>query len=91
MKERICRDGDENLYSPKIHSEKIRELFRIGQETGLPITVLVDYSVGKFIEAYNKRKLEREEHQEDNEFDSDPEDLSTYLEPYRNDPNGEGY
>ncbi len=95
--ERICRDGDERLYQPKIHSNRIRELYRIGQETGLPLTVLLDYSIGKFIEAYEKKKAERQALKDEvawrmeNEFNErdgpndDCEDLSNYLDPYGED------
>ena len=50
--ERITRQDDERLYQPRIHSRRIRELYRIGQETGEPITVLVDQAIADFIEAY---------------------------------------
>ena len=50
--ERITRQDDERLYQPRIHSRRIRELYRIGQETGEPITVLVDQAIADFVEAY---------------------------------------
>lgn len=50
MKERIDRQGDENLYQPKIHSRRIRELHALKVITGLPMTVLVDFAIRDFIE-----------------------------------------
>ncbi len=50
MKERIDRTTDENLYQPKIHSQRIRDLYALKIITGLPITVLVDLAIRDFIE-----------------------------------------
>ena len=41
MKERIERHDDENFYQPKIHSDRIKELYAISQETNLPMTVIL--------------------------------------------------
>ena len=49
MGERINRNTDENLYQPKIHSERIRELYLLKQISGLPMTVLVDMAIKEFI------------------------------------------
>ena len=49
MNERIDRKNDENLYQPKIHSERIRELYLLKQISGLPMTVLVDTAIKEFI------------------------------------------
>lgn len=56
--ERIERRNDENLYQPKIHADKIRGLYRIGQETGLPMTVVLDRAIEEFIERYEVQKSE---------------------------------
>ena len=48
--ERINRSDDERLYQPRIHSRRIRELYRIKTETGDPITVLVDKALADFVE-----------------------------------------
>ena len=40
--ERIERHDDERLYQPRIHSRWIRELHKISEEVGEPMTVLVD-------------------------------------------------
>jgi len=50
MKERIDRRTDENLYQPKIHSERIRDFYALKLITGLPMTVLVDQAIREFIE-----------------------------------------
>ena len=67
------------------------------------MTVLVDYSIGMFIEAYEKKKREREALQdelnwslenridEQKEPDDDDEDLDVYLDRYQNDTYGEDY
>jgi len=52
MKERIDRQNDENLYQPKIHSEQIRELHMVSEDTGLPMTVLVNVAIREFLLAY---------------------------------------
>jgi len=52
MGERINRQDDENLYQPKIHSIRIRSLYRISEDTNLPMTVLVDLAIKEFIEKY---------------------------------------
>ena len=50
MKERISRQNDEDLYQPKIHSRRIRELYALKVITGLPMTVLVDLAIKEFVE-----------------------------------------
>lgn len=54
--ERIERKTDENLYQPKIHADCIRGLYRIGQETGQPMTVVLDRAIREFIERYETVK-----------------------------------
>lgn len=48
--ERISRKDDENLYQPKIHSKRIRELHALSVETGQPMTVLIDIILRRFLE-----------------------------------------
>ena len=60
MRERISRNGDENIYQPRIHSDRIRELKTISLETGLPITVLVDYAIRSYVCAYQENKRKKE-------------------------------
>lgn len=52
MENRIDRKNDESLYQPKIHSERIRALYRIKQETGKPMTVLLDAAIREFAASY---------------------------------------
>jgi hypothetical protein len=52
MHERVIRHDDEGLYQPRIHSRWIRELHAISQETGVPITVLVDRALQEFTVSY---------------------------------------
>ena len=59
--ERIKRHSDENLYQPKIHSDRIKELYIIGQETGLPLTVLVDYAIRSYVIAYEEDQRKEQE------------------------------
>jgi hypothetical protein len=54
--ERIIRDADEHLYQPAIHSDLIKELYRIKTETGIPLTKLVDMALRDFIDAMNFEK-----------------------------------
>ena len=58
MRERVERHDDENLYQPRIHSHWIRELYRLGQERGLPLTVLVDEALKEFVDkCYNEKAM----------------------------------
>ena len=59
MKERINRQGDENLYQPKIHSDRIRSLYQIKLVTGIPLTVLVDMAIMKFLEEQQRQISEQ--------------------------------
>lgn len=59
MKERIDRQADENLYQPKIHSERIRSLYQIKLVTGLPLTVLLDMAIEEFLEEQGKKIKEQ--------------------------------
>jgi alpha-acetolactate decarboxylase len=61
MKERIDRQDDENFYQPKIHSDRIKELYKLSQETHLPMTVIVDYALRSYFQAFQKEKEEREQ------------------------------
>ena len=55
MKDRIDRRLDENLYQPKIHSERIRSLYHIKVITGLPLTVLLDMAIVMFLDDQQKK------------------------------------
>lgn len=45
MENRIGRNNDENLYQPKVHSDRIRELYNLKLATGKPMTVLLDQAI----------------------------------------------
>ena len=61
MRERVERHDDENLYQPRIHSHWVRELYRLGRQTGLPLTVLVDEALREFVEkCYNGKAMTAE-------------------------------
>jgi hypothetical protein len=45
MENRIDRKNDESLYQPKIHSDRIRELYNLKLVTSLPMTVLLDQAI----------------------------------------------
>lgn len=49
MRERVSRKDDENLYQPKIHSRRIRELHKIAEQTGQPMTVILDLALRRFV------------------------------------------
>src|SRR5215213_7891167 len=53
MENRIDRKNDENLYQPKIHSERIRALYQIKQETRKSMTVLLDQAIQDFAATYD--------------------------------------
>ena len=61
MRERIDRQDDENFYQPKIHSDRIKELYMVSQETSLPMTVIVDYALRSYYQAYQKEKEDQEQ------------------------------
>jgi hypothetical protein len=58
--ERVQRHDDERLYQPRIHSRRIRELYRISSETGEPMTVLVDRALEEFVERHDGPSLSQD-------------------------------
>jgi hypothetical protein len=50
--ERISREDDENLYQPKLHSDRVRELYVLKERTGVPMTVLIDRAVAELVVRY---------------------------------------
>jgi hypothetical protein len=52
MENRIDRKNDESLYQPKIHSDRTKILYGLKQETGKPMTVLVDQAIYDLAERY---------------------------------------
>jgi len=74
MVERITREGDRNIYQPKIHAERISELYKVKLITGLPLTVLVDEAIRQYVEKYKgtdewKKLTELQEQELDREFE----------------------
>ena len=45
MENRKDRKNDESLYQPKMHSDRIRELYNLKRATGIPMTVLLDRAI----------------------------------------------
>lgn len=58
MEKRISRKDDERSFQPKIHSKRIRTLFSLKEETGKPMTVLVDEAIRELAESYRTDNLE---------------------------------
>jgi len=52
MVERINRKGDVRIYQPKIHSNLIHEIYKIGEMTGLPMTVIIDHAIREYLGKY---------------------------------------
>jgi hypothetical protein len=52
MENWIDRKNDENLYQPKIHSERIRTLHQLKEVTGKPMTLLLDQAIRELSESY---------------------------------------
>lgn len=52
---KIDRSNDERIYQPRIHSRRIRELYQIGQEFHLPLTVIVDQALESYINQLNQK------------------------------------
>ncbi len=52
MVERIKRQGDEKVYQPKIHSSLIHEIYKIGERTGQPMTVIIDQAIREYLGKY---------------------------------------
>jgi hypothetical protein len=78
MVERITREGDRNIYQPKIHAERISELYKVKLITGLPLTVLVDEAIRQYVSQYEntvewKKLSEVEENHIDNEIQNNLE------------------
>jgi hypothetical protein len=61
MENRISRKDDEFLYQPKIHSDRIRELYNLKQETGIPMTVLLDLAIRDLKASYGVHSPHQDE------------------------------
>lgn len=69
MTERIDRSNDENLYQPKIHSERIRALYQLKVVTGINLTVLVDMAIARLLDDYTPQVSEPQENYEQGKID----------------------
>lgn len=54
MSERISRKNDRRCYQPRLHSDRVKELYDLGQTVNQPITYLQDLAVRKFVREYDK-------------------------------------
>src|SRR5215475_11410436 len=52
MENRIDRENDESLYQPRVHSDRIRELYNLKLATGMPMTVLLDQAIRDLTASY---------------------------------------
>ena len=58
MKDRINRKTDENLYQPRVHSDRIRELHLISVDDGNHMTVHLDKAIREYVDNYITGKVE---------------------------------
>ena len=58
--ERISRADDDRCYQPKIHSERIRQLYILKEITGIPVAVLLDRAIAEMIVKYNSEAEEED-------------------------------
>ena len=49
MTEKVNRKTGQSIYQPRIHAQRIKDLYQIKEKTGLPMTVLVDQALGEFL------------------------------------------
>jgi hypothetical protein len=61
MERRINREGDKNCYQPKIHMDRIRQLYVIKEATGIPMTVLLDEAIEFFVREHSRREKSTQE------------------------------
>ena len=52
MAERINRKTDHKVYQPRIHCERIQELYVIKELTKRPLTVLVDEALALYLSSF---------------------------------------
>ncbi len=50
MTEIMSWKDDEKLYQPRIHSKRIRELHKIAEQMGQPMTTVLDLALRKFVD-----------------------------------------
>lgn len=54
---RIDRSNDKRVYQPRLHAERIHQLYELGQQYNLPMTVLLDQAIESFINQINNTEL----------------------------------
>ena len=55
MKETISRKDDEKyVYQPKIHIDRIKALYLIKEQTGIPMTVLLDRAIAEYMANFDE-------------------------------------
>ena len=59
--DKISRKDDDNVYQPRIHKDRITQLYKIKERTGLPMTVLLDRAIEELIERYNSQLGDKDE------------------------------
>ena len=57
--ETLGRDDDERLCQARIHSRRICETYRIGQQSGKPLTVLFDRALREFMKRQSPEDIEK--------------------------------
>ena len=73
--ERMRRHDDERLYQPRIHSQRIRKLYRISKEIEESITVLVDQALRWLLERQSSEGRQEHGHGDDEEQDGSSDTL----------------
>jgi hypothetical protein len=50
--EKIDRSQDKRVYQPRIHVDMVHELYLLKQQTGLPMTVLVEMAISMLLDKH---------------------------------------
>ena len=66
---RISRKGDQSVYQPKIHHERVRQLYLLKEITGIPMTVLLDRAIEVYVTNHASSFADTQESVEPNESD----------------------
>ena len=54
--DKISRKDDESVYQPKIHKDRIRQLYILKETTGVPMTDLLDEAISYYLPDYRNIK-----------------------------------
>lgn len=74
--ERITRQGDKNVYQPKLHSDLVHELHELKEETCIPMTVHADRAVREYVKNYKTGQVEWIEDETWEEHEAEIESLN---------------